>query len=787
MLKKRLFVNGVLFLAVLSACGMTPIEQQEYFSPFAASVYHRIGYDLFKDITIDDPVSLEALVFLFAASDLNPNSGVIYSDVLRFASQFPNSRFVGPVRMSYDRYIDSDADLEIATSALRYLIEARQLREKRETLLRQLLETSMAKNSALTSEIATQLAILEVEKGDFRSALQHLTTAVDSDPYNELAFATMRRLAKRLDLNFPEFEQMRHLRRMLGINRLNIQAALDYASYAEKLQAYNLATGAYEYAAQVFEYRYPDSPLPAYIYLPIAINSLHTKRNYVKALEVMDRHAEKKDIILYGAAFLAAQKSGRAESIDEVRNAAEKLEADADAKDSTNPATAAGLAWYYSFCDINPDKALAWANRAYTGADDDSQVVSLLAYALAMNSQYETAAELIKEDYTESQISAIAQALVNLSKEEKTLAIDLLKKAVDMDPVTPAAIRARELLEQNKSEYIPTTGEDMIVQQLQQEFGDRIIPEFKTPEKLFTAKINLGGTEFYYGSEFDAQLVITNISQEPMVISDNGILQGLIRCEAFVGGDIEKQIPGLVSRQVRPSKIIKPQHYVTIPLNVMTGRLRDILESNPQADLKVELTVYIDPVQTEDGGLANSLPGFEPVTAEARRQPVALTNDFLMQRLDSLSKGTIGQKARVIDLFGGLLREQLSMKGKAKYRFIYVPRQLLKDSLLKGLREDDWTLRVYTMAELLNMPGGLDFDFTQAVSENISHEKWAVRLLAIYLLGKQETGDFKQVLDWVVKYDAKPLVRDMAFVLGGELPEEEQMDSDDIEESVLTE
>jgi hypothetical protein len=46
-------------------------------------------------------------------------------------------------------------------------------------------------------------------------------------------------------------------------------------------------------------------------------------------------------------------------------------------------------------------------------------------------------------------------------------------------------------------------------------------------------------------------------------------------------------------------------------------------------------------------------------------------------------------------------------------------------------------------------------------------------MMALYLLAKNQDGDFSRVLDHTAKYDPNKLVRDMAIALGGKklLPE----------------
>jgi hypothetical protein len=109
-------------------------------------------------------------------------------------------------------------------------------------------------------------------------------------------------------------------------NPLSLQASLAFAQYVDKLELYQTAADAYEYAVQAFRYLYPAEPLPDYIYLPWALSNYNTLRNQHKCLQIASefRQAGRFDLALETIAAKAAQKIGNIEQANLIFQYAEK-------------------------------------------------------------------------------------------------------------------------------------------------------------------------------------------------------------------------------------------------------------------------------------------------------------------------------------------------------------------------------------------------------------------------------------------------------------------------------
>ncbi len=277
-----------------------------------------------------------------------------------------------------------------------------------------------------------------------------------------------------------------------------------------------------------------------------------------------------------------------------------------------------------------------------------------MAYALVANKYIEWAKPLI-DNYERNQISSLALAQIQQAQGKKDSATETLKAAIAKDPGSLAAERAKELLKELGSEYIPPVAPDVILTALEKRFGQMLIPEFVSPDKTLSVQFNIRGDEFSYGSAFGGTVAITNNSDEPLVISDEGLFKGNIRVDANITGDLTKSIPNLVSRKIRTAMLLEPGQGMLTSMRLVTGQLKQILLTYPQATLDIEFTLYVDPVTTGQGKAANRLADIKPAKVVVKRPGVELTSNYLRSQYNSISTGQAGQKVRDRTAFCGLV------------------------------------------------------------------------------------------------------------------------------------
>ena len=782
------------------------IEDQKLFSSSVSQRFYEIAHELTNSEDVREPQVKQAMVFLTAAMKLDNNARDARLLLIKLACRDPAGlRRASPRReQDYSNlvynllmdYVDEAADVEVAKKAVVYLLAHRDTREQREKLLEQMLGTLGDKNTVFGSELSTLLGLLKAEaysaeaasaakagKADLaatgsldhtrlrRAAEFYLMQAYKRNRYNKPAFA---KLAELKPKRIGPAIYLERLRLALRENPSDIEAALAFAQNAERLQLYETAAAVYEYCADLFTYLYPSEALPAHIYLPWAISSYNTQQNQSKCLQIAQRIQRdgRFDLRVEAIAGKALTKIGNGELATQIFQAAEKKALRA----TSNEQRATGLAWFYCFVLPFPDKALDWANKAYKTEPNSPATAAILAYALVMNNQTEWAKPIIN-NYERNQIADLTLAQIQLAEGQKDSAIETLKTAIIKDPGSFAAERAKEILAQQGEKYAPPIDPDAVLAMLENVFGRTLVPVFTPPERIFSVQLNIrrdparrqDGNEFPYGERFSGTVTIKNNSAEPLVISDDALFKGNIRIDADISGDLNKKIPNLVSAKIRTALLIEPGRSILIPVRLITGELRETLLTYPQASLDIDFTLYLDPVTTDEGKIANRLTYIKPTRVRIKRPGVKLTGKYLRSRFDLISKGNVAQKIKTAQLFTGLLREQQVMLNKPLYRFLYDDwmEPLLRSALSELLRNpanDQWVVKVHTIAEMLSLP--LDYEMTSAAAKNLDNTNWTVRMMAIYLLSKAPDSNFDKVLDWTAKNDSSELVRDMAIALG---------------------
>ncbi len=761
------------------------MKAEQLYSPLVSQAFYEIGYELANSKGIGPSDIEQAIVFLTAAMNLDSSASYIRPLLIKLMCQATKQDYSEKVYYALEDYIDGAADLEVVRYAIRFLLEQLDSREEREVLLKAMLRDVGDKNLVLRSELATLLGVLMAEKPDLEAAQFYLVRAYSDDKYNKVAFEKLIELMPEQVGPMVYLEQMRLT---LRENPSDVETALAFAQYAERLELYEIAARAYEYCAELFGYLYPSEPLPARIYLPMALSYYNTQQDKQRCLQIAAELRQKGrfDLLLEAIAGKAAMKIGDTEQAKQIFQAAEEKAQQLLAQgpqlgakpswaldDSLSlRVNAAQFAWFYCFVQPDEQKALDWANKAYSTEPNSPVTAALLAYSLMMNQQTEWAKPLIN-NYNRNQIADLTLAQIQLKEAQKDSAVDTLKSVIARDPGSLEAEYAKELLAQLGAEYAPPFDPNTILTALAHSFGQTLVPVFIKPEEMISAQLSIRGNEFSYGSAIEGTIVITNNSPEPLVISDDGLFRGSIRIDANISGDLEKNIPNLVFRRMGATLLIEPGRSILTPVQLVTGRLRQILLTHPQASLKIEFTLYIDPVTTEQGKVTNRLTYIEPTRVLIKRPGIGLTSKYLRNRFNSITTGQTGQKIKTAQLFVGLLLEQQAMANrKPLYRYLYADWMptMLKSALIheSGLlcnpADGEWVVKVYTMAEMLSL--SLNQEITRAVAENLNNNDWPVRMMALYLLAKGGDSEFANVLDWTAKNDSNKLVRDMAVALG---------------------
>ncbi len=749
------------------------LEPEALFSQNTAEIFIQQARQVYRHDPLD-PQGIEyAMTFLEAALALDEGSASVPEQILKIAAcgGYCNRDYSNRLLWAMDRHVDKQADLELLTGAVRSLLEQQNSRLDREVLLEGLLKKYAPKNETFGSDLATQLGLLAAEKADMQSAMDDLAYAYQLNRYNRLAFIKLQELSAGQELSVTPEVYLLQLRSALDVSPYNMDHILAYAQTLTRMQMYDAAGRAYEYAAQLYQFSFPERPLDESILLPWLLCCYQAPRQETKCIEIAEKYRDpaRFDLMLEAVSGKASVKLGQVEKgkeiLDTTGKKAEKL---LSAKGLMKPIYPEQLAWFYSFVLERPDKALAWANQAYKEAPQRQGVQEIFAYTLSQSDQLELAKEYAESLQNSSQVASLTMGLALLAEQNQlSRALELLRSAVAMQPESFAAEKALWLLKNQNSDYILPISVTTAQAELKKVYEGHLVPEFVLPQKRFSGKLVFNGSEFFYGNDLSPRLIIENIGTDPLMIGPGSLIEGRLRVDVSLKGDLNVEIPDLLSMKFRPSRPVLPGEHLSVSLPLDIGKLNKLLLTYPQANVEILFSVYLDPVLDENGRVENALKGTEPIRGRIQRDGVVLTRDYLMQRLESLSNGQQGQQIRAVKLFAGLLAEQKVFEiSHADFQHVKVPQELLQDAVRRALKDESWKIRIQALECLASLSMPLDSQLIEDISQNLNHEKWPVRLIAMYLLANMQPQTFQNVLDWTAQHDPYPINRRMAVALG---------------------
>lgn len=778
---KRMCLFFIILTGISRAAGRTAPTESLY-SPTAAALLSRVGMDAYAVDPYSDQTVEVTMTFLEASLILDDQIGTAWENLLKVsASGMANPRdYSIKIRDALRHYVDERSNLAVTNRAIAYLLQRQNTRIDREAVLSKLMNIYQGRNSALLSELLTQIALLEMERTDFSNAYQHLNAAYNLDPYNALAFSKLFDLSIVSQIQIPFIVFVVQLRRAVEMNPLDLDVALAYADVLRQAELFEAAQKTYQYTADLHVYLHPSQPVPVEILLPMSLCAFQSERTRGQCILIADQVKSEGRFVLSleATAGLAAIEMGQRErGKQRLESAAARAAIMIKQNDAEISVLPEELCWFYSFVQPSPDQALAWGHEAVSQRSDAPQTQALFAYALVSNGQEQLALEYLQNAAESDPVVLLTRAIIFLKDGQRAEALLLLKKAVEVGPETLIAQRAQEILKQNDSEYVSTIASSQILTILANEFGEEVTPKFVPMTQLLRAKLSITGTEYLYGSDLQANVIIENIAARKLIISDLSMFTGHIRIDAEVRGDIRRTIPALVDTEVRPGRVIAPGEHASMSVDLMCGPLRTLLRSYPQASLEVAFTLWLDPVEDDLGIIRNRWNDLSPDRQIIKRRGIALTRDFLMQRLEGVARGQGGQKYRSAELFTGLLAEQhAAQQGKVNYRFVRAQPDLLLDAIRRLLADEDWLIRLQTLCTFTDVILPMDQALLTSISENLAHDRWPVRLMALYILRSTESKNFDKVLDWHARYDPSPLNRQMAVSLGGQPTADQQVE-----------
>ncbi|OHB52674.1 MAG: hypothetical protein A2Y12_03180 [Planctomycetes bacterium GWF2_42_9] len=736
-------------------------------SLLAAEAFYQSGYQLYTAPNAGIKEANEAMILFNAALLLDSRADYVPPEMINLAWQFPQGDYSELIKVALEKYLNigRTADLDVALKGVKYLLEKLESREDRQIFLQTLLDKYGKTNEFFASEVATQMGFLCSETADVNNAQKYFFYAFSTNLYNRSAFNALAQYSTTDKQVLSATAYLQSFRLAVRVNPLDIDSAYDFSRLAESLGLFSAASAGYRYCIQANNYLNPASSYPAEYYRPLALNSMNT-RNYRQSSTVLQqvRGYGVFDVMVEAVSAAAAKQSGDTKEADAIfstiKSNAQKILA---GQLAANAAQLQDYAWFYSFVEDSNADALTWATKAYDADHNSVTAQAFLAYALVQNGQSDLAKPMLSKIGTTTQTAAIAQAVIYDINENDSDAIALLKSAIESSPATFEAYKAKEMLKKLGSEYVAPVDSVALETVLANEYGQNYFSEFMPPEKMVTVALKTSSTAFSYGTPLDTQLSIQNNSSEPLLISPDSIIKGGIRVDVRLSGDLKGRFDNYILKTIRPSYVIKPGSALFVPLKLAEGKLKPILDGHPQANLNMEVTVYLDPQVAKNGNVQNIF-GSEPVKLIIKRRKLELDTLYLQQRFDALKGGKQGQRIKSVQLFAGLLAEQQNLATMTeRYKFLYCEPGLLTSAIAKCMNENDWVLKVQAMQAVQN--SSLDYRLVDGISLQLDNNNWPVRLMAVYTLAQTQGANFQTVLTWVVSNDTNKLVKAMAAEL----------------------
>ncbi len=750
------------FLVQPSFSALEP--EKQLYSPTISEKFYHLAQSFAesartaKDKTSHDKSLQAAMLFTSAASQLDESATNLASSMIDLLCQTADPNQIQRLVYVLDEYVTETSDLAITFKSVDFMLANATDRQHKEQILTILFNNIAPRNNILQSTIAVKLAAVAMEIDDKETAKKYLISAYNSDKYNAQAFEQLVALGD-IEL-FPELT-LERLRFSLGANPLSFDRAISYAKACQDYHLYSIAAVAYQYCDKLYNYLHRSAGPNPDIYLPKLLCLYHSPYGQNNCLSAESELSDsgRFDLLARSIAAEAAKKSG---ALDQYQQILRDIESHIAGANSINAAQAS---WFYCFISPDPAKAMNFANKAYSSSPESSDAIDVLSYAAILNNQQDLASTLLS-NHPATQITDLVQAKIAISKNDNDQAIVFLKNAIDKQPHSLVSLYCKTLLGELGSEYLLSFDPDMIAANMSTLFENPAISKFTPAESLISLQLNT--KKFInYNSRLDATISISNNSLEPLLIKPDAFFSGAIRIDAKIGGDLDEFIPSVLSTTIYPSKPIDAGQGILTNVDLLRGRLGEILTNYPQANLTIELTTYLDPMTLEDGTVKSKL-GLAPVKTKMKRPAVKLSTQYLQNRFELLKTGKQGQKLQVSKLFSCLLLEQNALADKPPlYRFMYADWMggLLKSGLIYNVNSDDWVTSTSTICDIMSLP--VDYDLLRAASSGLNRPYWPARLASLCLLSKNRNQSFAQVLNHIASNDNNLLVREFAILYGG--------------------
>jgi hypothetical protein len=258
---------------------------------------------------------------------------------------------------------------------------------------------------------------------------------------------------------------------------------------------------------------------------------------------------------------------------------------------------------------------------------------------------------------------------------------------------------------------------------------------------------------------------VTNDGPFPIALGAGEAVNPVFLVSLALEGDRPRDFPHLLTVELEEQRVLMPGRTLSQVRRVDVGPVAKVNRRTPQHLQRAVVSAVFDPVQAPDGAWGPALAGLDAPPLSFNRLPANVTEEAWRARLANLTGDDPVACERAIDELAQLLAEsQRAGLDKLGYRVEPIPAERVRRALLAALKVRDPWVRAATLSAGADL--GLDAELLAAIEDNVRHEHWLVRLLAVRLLGDRKIATATGLLAEAARGDADALVKRLAASYG---------------------
>ncbi len=672
----------------------------------------------------------------------------------------------------------------VAARHMRMGLAGQQTTERRERFLLGIIGDTA--QSAHTKALAcVHLADIAARRFESERVEEWLSRATELEP--DSPDAAMSRFESLAETATPEQRAATALA-LLRLNPLHVEAAWEVGLVCDRAGLVDAAGEFFTYALEVFRAGNPRAQVPSGNLLDLAHNLI--ARGLIEDATGAIQQAVAADPERVEAALLLHwlfTKQNRVEAASALRETLSTRFAKLHDPTRWPINEVAQAAWYYCHLDPQPHRALALAEAAATRAPRDPFVQRVLGWAQAANLDAPAALTTLEplsgdDPYAAYQVVKLLRAAGEESRAEAVLreydgrriigpALDLLNElrfgaTTTMPTTAPTTLPTTQATTapSPSPEEVPTTApaspSAAALNKLLARFDRNVLEFHRNPSRFLQAAVRIDPPSLRPGEPWWVEIALKNRATFPITLGPDWAVNPVFVLSFKVEGDRQREYPDLLTVTLERKAVLKPGESMRLRQTIDIGPLRRIARYTPQQLQNFTVSAMLAPIRTPDGRWQPDVGGQVLKPAYFNRRPQPTSVDALNAIFGALSDTDNPSRFRAVAVVAELLGErQRAARGKLNYTPERIPFARMRRMLIGALQSESWELRARSLDALHVM--GLDAQLLHVAEENLSHEHWLVRLMAMRLLARQGAG-FSNGAAKLVADDEDELVRDLA-------------------------